>query len=116
MCVVGYNTESCICCVFLHDTSQSHLSGRRHGIRFVEDDQLEASQTRLASSSGRLCRGAEDLFRAGKSFDLFTDDIDTTVIRSIKFKHHLSHVFGTVYLSGKSEDCTCFPCPWRTVE
>lgn len=46
--------------------------------------------------------------RTCESFDLFSDNINSSIITSIEFKDHLSHVFCTVYSSGQGENCGCF--------
>jgi hypothetical protein len=40
MGVVRDDAESGVGSVFLHDSSESHLCGGRHGVGFIEDDEL----------------------------------------------------------------------------
>ena len=61
MRVVGNDAEAGVSGVFLHNASQSHLSGRCHGIRFVEDDEFEGPEGGCVACFGG---GGEDLFRA----------------------------------------------------
>ena len=42
--VIRDDAESGVCCVFLHDPSERHLCHGRHGIRFVQHDELETAQ------------------------------------------------------------------------
>ena len=61
MRVVGDDAEARVGCVFLHDAPQRHLRGRRHGVGFVEDDELvRAERLKVAWFGDRR----EDLFRA----------------------------------------------------
>jgi hypothetical protein len=97
-----------------------------HGIRLVENNQLEAGKGRVAV---RYCGGhGEDLFRAyatcqsafssstsmffyffldlhtSKGFNLLSDNVNATVVTGIEFKNHLSHILCAVYPPGERED------------
>lgn len=121
MCVVGDDAESRVGRVALHDSAESHLRCGGHGIRFVQNDQFETGKTCIA---GRLGRHGEDLFCAckslgqcsvpfpytqkvahtGKSLDLFSDDINATIITGVQLQHHLPHILGAIYPSCEGED------------
>lgn len=71
VCVVGDDAEAGIGCVFLHDAAEGHLRGGRHGVGFVEDDQLKAC-CQCGGGIGRVVgggggsKGVEDLFGRGE--------------------------------------------------
>lgn len=44
VCVVGDDAEPGVGGVLLHDAAERHLRGRGHGVRFIEDDQLEGPE------------------------------------------------------------------------
>lgn len=62
MRVVGDDAEARVGRVPFHDSAQSHLCSRGHGIGFVENDKFEGSE-RGAAGTGLWSHG-EDLFRA----------------------------------------------------
>lgn len=97
--VVGNDAEPRVGRVFFHDASQRHLRRIRHGIRLVENDQLEATE-----AGARCPAEAEDLFCGCKRLDLLPHHIDAAIVRGVELKHHLSHVIGAVDSSGEGED------------
>jgi hypothetical protein len=112
--VVGDDTETSVGGVFLHDSSQSHLSGRGHGVGLVKNDKLEVGWTAVAT--GLVAQGGEDLFCAGEGLDLLAYNIDTTIIRGVEFKDHLTHVLVSIDATSESEDGGGLSGTWRAVE
>ena len=113
MRVICNNAKSCIRRVLLHDTSERHLRRARHGIRLVEDDQLECRQ------AGRVLGGgyrAEDLLGGGEGLDLLAHDVDAAVVGGVEFEHHLPHVLDAVDVPGEGEDGGGLACAWGTIE
>jgi hypothetical protein len=39
-----------------------------------------------------------------KGFDLFSNNVNATVVTSIEFKHHLPHILRAIYPPGESEN------------
>lgn len=112
MGVVGNDAEASVGRVLFHDATKGHLSCGGHGIGLVENDELEASQTR---SRSRGTEG-EDLLGGGKGLDLLAHNVDTTVVGGVQLEHHLAHVGGAIDSSGKGENGGCFTGSGRTVE
>lgn len=89
MRIVCNYTESGICRIFLHNPSQRHLCCRSHRVCLVQNNEL------VLCDRGRAIGGgvhSEDLLCAGEGLDLFSYNIDTTVVGGIEFEHHLAHV------------------------
>lgn len=63
MGVVGDDAEARVGGVLFHYAPQGHLSGRGHGVRFVEDDEFVGAKSRGVAGFGQ---SGEDLFRALK--------------------------------------------------
>ena len=113
MGIVCNEAESGVCCISLYYPTQSHLCSGGHGVCFIENDEFESTKW----GRGGGARGdREYLFCRCESFDLFADDIDTSIVRSIEFEHHLSKVLQAINLSRQSEDGRCFARTGRAVE
>ena len=61
MRVVGDDTEARVGGVFFHYAPEGHLSGRGHGVGFVEDYEFVGAEGGGVAGFGE---GGEDLFRA----------------------------------------------------
>ena len=109
--VVGDDAEARVGGVLFHDAAERHLRRGRHGVGFVEDDELEAAEAvrgwgcavggvGLGLGWLLLGGGGEDLFGAGEGLDLFADDVDAAVVGGVEFEDHLAHVLWSVDLAG----------------
>jgi hypothetical protein len=90
------------------------LSLEGHCVGFIEDDEFEGGAISLGL---RVECGAEpkDLAGTCKGFDLFSDDVDASLIACIEFENHLLVVLA-VDFTGNGEDCRCLASSWRSVE
>jgi hypothetical protein len=52
----------------------------------------------------------------GKRLDLFSDNVDTTVVTGVQLQHHLPHVFFAIYPSRESENSRSLSGSGRSVE
>src|SRR5271170_1161906 len=60
--------------------------------------------------------GGEYLLGAGKSFDLFTHDINAAVVGGIQLEDHLTQILRAIDLAGESKDSGSFTGARGTVE
>ena len=54
--------------------------------------------------------------RTRKSLDLLANYVNASVITSVEFQHHLSHVFTPIYPPCQRQNRGCFPGSWRSIE
>lgn len=84
--VVRDDAESRVGGIFLHDPSERHLCGRGHSVGFVEDDEFVLGHGGCRGRPIRGCRWthAEYLFRRSEGLDLFSHDVDASVVGSVQ--------------------------------
>lgn len=87
MSVICDDAESCIGCVFLHYSAKSHLGGRGHGVRFVEDDEFEGGDGGVVGGFGH----AEDLLCTCMNRELLVDNLGWIAKRTCECLDLLSH-------------------------
>jgi hypothetical protein len=52
----------------------------------------------------------------GKSLDLFSDNVDSTIITGVQFQHHLPHIFLAVYPPRECENSRGLAGTGRSIE
>jgi hypothetical protein len=68
------------------------VGGAIENICFVPARRLKSVCARTFSSiAGLLTR---------ESLDLFSNNVNSSIVTCVEFQHHLSHVFGAIYPSG----------------
>ena len=88
MRIIRNNTKPRVRRILFHDPSEGHLRRTRHRIRLVQNDEFESPQPfRSRSLSG----SAEDLFRRSERLNLFSHNIDASVVAGVEFEDHLTH-------------------------
>lgn len=97
--------------ILLHDPPECILCSTRHCIRLVQDNQLEPSQPILLPGYG-----AEDLLRRCERLDLFSYNLDASVVGCVQFEDLLSDVVSAVDVTCEGENCRCLSGPRRAVE
>jgi len=112
VCIVCNDAESGVRRVLLHNSSQCHLCRGCHRVRLVKDNQLVCSNRSRGIGSGAH---GEDLLRAGKSLDLFADNVDAAVIGGVEFENHLAHILGAIDSACQGENGRRFACSGRAV-
>lgn len=80
MCVVRNDTKPSIRRIFLHNPSQGILCGTSHCIRLIQNNEFEIPQAIIFSRYP-----SKDLACRGEGFNLFTNNVDSTVVGGIEF-------------------------------
>lgn len=109
--VITNDAETDVASVFFNDSlaqtqrdgtsSKGVLSLERHGVCFIEDDQFEG--------------GTEYLACARECFDLFSHDVNTSVVTGIEFEDHLLVIL-SIDSARDGEDGGCLSCTGWSVE
>ena len=54
--------------------------------------------------------------RTCEGLDLFSHDINASIVAGIELEYHLTHVLGSINPPREGEDCGCFASTGRTIE
>ena len=97
--------------LLFHNSPQCILGSASHCISFIQDDQFETPKF-------TICLGGcpENLFRRCKCFDLFADNLDTSIIRSIQLEDLLADVMSPINMPRQRKNCRGFAGSRRPIE
>ena len=96
--------------LLFHNSPQCILGSAGHRISFIQDDQFETPKFTICFG------GPEDLFRRCKCFDLFTDNFDTSIVRSIQLEDLLANVMSPINMPCQRKNRRGFAGPRRPIE